>query len=110
VAKGSALYTNAAWDLVDASLQEGFTWASIALDDLPEDLQAMTYDELAGYVEQKRLDREAIQGEIQQVSLKREAHIKTVRARELAASDFGEAMKQAIREQAMAKGFKCDGC
>jgi len=65
---------------------------------------------VAGYVEQKHLDREAIQLEIQQVSLKREAHIKKVRARELAASDFGEAMKQAIREQAIAKGFECDGC
>jgi hypothetical protein len=110
VAKGSALYTNASWDLVDASLEEGFTWASVGVHDLPEALQSMSYDDLAGYVESKRSDREAIQEEIQQVSLKREAYIKKVRARELAASDFGEAMKQAIREQAMEKGFKCDGC
>jgi len=110
VAKGSALYTNASWDLVDASLQEGFTWVSIDLGDLPEELQSMSYDELAGYVESKRSDREAIQGEIQELSSRREAFIKKVRASELAASDFGEAMKQAIREQAMEKGFKCDGC
>jgi len=110
VAKGSALYTNASWDLVDASLEEGFSWVSVGVHDLPEALQSMSYDDLAGYVESKRSDREAIQEEIQQVSLKREAYIKKVRARELAASDLGEAMKQAIREQAMEKGFRCDGC
>ena len=33
-----------------------------------------------------------------------------MRAEELASSDLGEAMKQAIREQAMKKGFKCDDC
>jgi hypothetical protein len=110
VAKGTSLYTNESWDLVDASLQEGFDVASVAVEDLPESLRSMSDGELAGYVASKRLEREAIQTEIQTLSAKREAVIKQVRAEELASGDLGEAMKQAIREQAMKKGFKCDGC
>jgi len=109
-AKGTSLYTNASWDLVDASLQETFEISSVAVHDLPESLQSMSSEELAAYVAQKRLEREAIQSEIQALSSKREGFIKNVRAQELASSDLGEAMKQAIREQAIKKGFRCDDC
>jgi hypothetical protein len=109
-AKGTSLYTNASWDLVDASVQEGFDIASVAVQELPESLQSMSREELAGFVAGKRLEREAIQTDIQALSNKREDFIKKVRAEELASSDLGEAMKQAIREQAMKKGFECDGC
>ena len=110
VAKGTSLYTNGSWDLVDASLEKGFDFASIAARDLPESLQAMSRGELAGYVAGKRLEREAIQTEIQKTSSRREAFIKQARSKELASYDLGEAMKQAIRGQAMKKGFTCDGC
>jgi hypothetical protein len=110
VAKGTSLYTNASWDLVDRAGVEGFDWDSIALADLPESLQSMSADELDGYVNAKRAERESVQTEIQAVSLKREAFIRDVRSREIASSDIGEAMRQAIREQAMALGFTCDGC
>jgi len=109
-AKGTSLYTNASWDLVDASLQEGFDIASVAVHDLPQSLQSMSYEDLAGYVGGKRQEREAIQTDIQALSTQRENFIKQVRTEELASSDLGEAMKQAIREQAMKKGFECDGC
>ena len=110
VAKGSALYNNASWDLVDAAIQEGFDWDSIGVEDLPEELQSMAHEELAGYVAQKRADRESIQEQIQKISQQRENYIRAVRAREIASSDIGEAMRQAIREQAKAMGFTCDGC
>ncbi len=110
VAKGTSLYTNAAWDLVDASLEKGFDFGSIAVRDLPESLQSMSRSELAGYVAGKRQEREAIQTEIQKNSLKREAFIKQARSKELASDDLGEAMKRAIRGQAIKKGFTCDGC
>ena len=109
-AKGTSLYTNGSWDLVDASLEETFDINSVAVHELPESLQSMNTEELAGYVAGKRLEREAIQTEIQALSAKREGFIKNVRSQELAAGDLGEAMKQAIREQALKKGFKCDDC
>lgn len=109
-AKGTSLYTNASWDLVDASLQEGFEISSVAAQELPEALQSMNSEELAVYVAGKRLEREGIQGEIQALSSQREEFIRNVRTQELAGGDLGEAMKQAIREQALKKGFKCDDC
>jgi hypothetical protein len=110
VAKGTSLYTNASWDLVDASLEKDFDFASISARDLPESLQAMPRGELSGYIAGKRLERESIQTEIQRESSKREAFIKQARSQEIASQDLGDAMKQAIRGQAMKKGFTCDGC
>ncbi len=110
VAKGTSLYTNASWDLVDASLEEGFDIASIATDDLAEPLRSMSTDDLAGYVAEKRRERETIQTEIQTLSMQREALIKRVRSEQYATSDLGEAMRQAVREQATRNGLGGGGC
>ena len=59
-------------------------------------------------VEAKRNQRESIQTEIQRLSVDRENFIRNARAAE--AAGLGTAMRQAIREQARAKGFTCDGC
>lgn len=109
-AKGTSLYTNASWDLVDASIQPGFDLASIAVDDLPESLRSMSHADRVSYVAEKRRERETIQTEIQTLSAQRETLIKRVRAEQYASSDLGEAMKRAIREQAEKKGFNTDGC
>ena len=109
VAKGSALYTNASWDLVDAALEEGFDWDDLDPQDLPEELRAMTYEQLDAHIETVRVKREEIQHEIQLVSAERENYIKAVLAKDPAAlNGLGGAMLEAIREQAGAKGFSRD--
>ena len=110
VAKGGALYNNASWDLVDKTLEEGFDWDAISLADLPEEMQSMTVDESVEFIEAKRAQREGIQREIQAASAAREVFIKQAIANEIGEAGLGEAMRKAIREQAMAKGFTCDGC
>jgi len=111
VAKGSALYTNAAWDLVDATLQPDFDWSAIDDRDLPEQLALMTVEQRRAFVEEKRAAREAIQLEIQALSAEREAYIATALFQEGAGvPGLGSAMRDAIRQQAMAKGFECDDC
>ena len=45
VAKGGALYTNASWDLVDATLSADFDWNAVPLADLPQELQSMTREQ-----------------------------------------------------------------
>ena len=110
VAKGGALYNNASWDLVDKTLEEGFDWDAISLADLPEEMQSMTVEESAEFIEAKRAQREAIQREIQAASAAREAFVKQVIAERIGEAGLGEAMRKAIREQAMAKGFTRDGC
>lgn len=110
VAKGGALYNNASWDLVDKTLEEGFDWDTISLADLPEEMQSMTVDESVEFIEAKRAQREGIQREIQSASAAREVFVKQVIASRIGEAGLGEAMRKAIREQAMAKGFTCDGC
>ncbi len=109
MAKGGALYNNASWDLVDKTLEEGFDWDAISLVDLPEEMQSMTVDESVEFIEAKRAQREGIQREIQSASAAREVFIKQAIADRIGAAGLGEAMRKAIREQAMAKGFTSDG-
>lgn len=110
VAKGGALYNNASWDLVDRSLEEGFDWDALPLSELPEEMQSMTAEESAAFIESKRAAREAIQLEIQTVSAARESFVKQAIAERIGSAGLGEAMRASIREQAMAKGFSCEGC
>jgi Mg-chelatase subunit ChlD len=110
VAKGGALYNNASWDLVDKTLEEGFDWDAISLADLPEEMQSMTVDENVEFIEAKRAQREGIQREIQSASAAREVFVKQAIADRIGEAGLGEAMRKAIREQAMAKGFTCEGC
>lgn len=110
VAKGSALYTNASWDLVDRALQEDFSWEGLEVDDLPESMHTMTDEEIAAFVEAKRNQREAIQLEIQEASDARESYIRSVLMREQQALGLDGAVREALCEQAKAKGFKSDDC
>jgi Mg-chelatase subunit ChlD len=110
VAKGGALYNNASWDLVDRTLEEGFDWNSLSLADLPEEMQSMTVDEKVEFIGAKRTQREDIQREIQAASDAREMFVKKVIADRIGEAGLGEAMRKVIREQAMAKGFTCEGC
>jgi len=110
VAKGGALYNNASWDLVDKTLEEGFDWDAISLADLPEEMQSMTVDERVEFIEARRARREGIQREIQSASAAREVFVKQAIADRIGEAGLGEAMRKAIREQAMAKGFTCDEC
>ena len=110
VAKGGALYNNASWDLVDKTLEEGFDWNSLSVAELPEEIQSMTLAQRVEFVDAKRELRETIQSEIQAASEAREVFVKRVIADRIGDAGLGEAMRKVIREQAMAKGFSCEGC
>ena len=85
-------------------MAEGFDWSSVALAELPEELRPMTREQRVAVVDAMRKKRESIQTEIQKASAERETFIRSSLAAE--ATSLGSAMRQAIREQAMAKGFK----
>jgi hypothetical protein len=108
VAKGGALYSNQSWDLVDAAGAEGFDWDSLQVADLPPELQSMTREQQTAFVDAQRARRESIQAEIQRLSVERETFVRSALTAQ--AASLGYAMRQAIREQALAKGFTCDGC
>ena len=110
VAKGSALYTNASWDLVDRSLQDDFDWAALDESDLPEALGPLSEEQRIERVEQMRASREAVQLEIQELSREREQYIRAVLAEQQQAQGLDDAMREAIRSQAKTKGFTCEDC
>ena len=72
-------------------------------------MRAMTVEDRQAYVLTKRAERENIQNEIEKLSQERETFIKSALAK-AGNTGLGEAMREAIRDQAKAKGFTCDGC
>jgi hypothetical protein len=110
VAKSTALYDNARWDLVDATKQANFKWEDVNKDELPKELQGMSVDERKAYVEKKSAERAEIQKQIQDLNAKREAVVLAeMKKRGLDSQKaFDENVRKAIVDQAKAKGFQFD--
>ena len=100
--KSSRLYSNSSWDLVDAL--EGMTLGvEIEREALPEILKDKSDTEIKKYVETKKLERQKIQKEIQELSAKREAYIAKNQKDEK--GELENAMLNAIKKQAERKNY-----
>ncbi|SKB38807.1 vWA domain-containing protein [Maribacter arcticus] len=107
VSKSSRLYNNKKWDLVDAYDDAEFEISSVEKDELPEELQGKSENEIKLYVESKKNEREEIQNKIKEYNSKRLAYI----AENQKSNNSGElenAMVQAIKKQAASKNFSWD--
>jgi hypothetical protein len=105
--KASFNYRNGHWDLVDATADKEFDLSKVEDEDLPEDLRKLSVEERRKVIEGKRAERAKIQGEIAELSKKRQAFLdKAVKeAGGSADAAFDTAVRRAIREQARSKGF-----
>jgi hypothetical protein len=103
VSKGSHLYTNSTWDLVDAEKEAGFSYDKLKKDELPQELKGKTTSEIKKYLETKRNEREAIQNEIMELNEQRRKYI----AENTKETNNGleNAMVQAIKKQAEKKNY-----
>ena len=101
-AKASAVYNNAAWDLVDASKEKEFDLKNVKAEELPAEMQKMTPEERKAYVEKKQAERAAIQKEIAQVSVERQKYIDAEMKKQNLTADqsFDAAVRRTIQEQA----------
>lgn len=70
--KSSDSYSNARWDLVDASKEKGFDYKDVDRKTLPAELQKLTADDLRKRVEAEGARRAQIQSEIASLSQERE--------------------------------------
>ncbi|MHC4607414.1 MAG: hypothetical protein ACYTAF_10880, partial [Planctomycetota bacterium] len=107
-AKGTALYDNHRWDLVDATKDGKVQVEDMDEKDLPEEMQKMTPEERKQHVEKMRRERGRIQEEINELAKKRDEHIKEElekRSEDLKDS-FDENARKMTREQAEKKGFR----
>ncbi len=69
------LYTNAAWDLVDATANGDGISDKFDKESLPDSLKKLSTPQLKEYVKKKSAERNAIQTEITNVSVQRENYI-----------------------------------
>lgn len=107
-AKSSGLYNNARWDLVDAVAEEQVALEEVDRTHLPEDLQAMSDEELAAHVAAQAARRSEIQAELAELVAEREAYVTQKRAEQgdAAADDFGTAARKALAAQLRERGFQ----
>ena len=68
VSKSSRLYNNKSWDLVDAASDSEFELSEIAIEELPAELKGKSEREIKEFIDQKKLERESVQKEIQEVT------------------------------------------
>lgn len=107
VTKGSALYQNAHWDLVDACADAKFDLGKLKKEDLPEALQALTVDELRAHIAGKRQQRDQIRARIETLGRQRESFVAAELRRLGERGDrlFDKVVLEAVLQQAEAKGF-----
>lgn len=103
VSKGSHLYTNSSWDLVDAEEKADFSYDKLKKDKLPEELKGKTTSEIKKYIETKRSEREKIQKQITDLSEKRRNYV-AENSKEID-NNLENAMVQAIKRQAKKKSY-----
>jgi Mg-chelatase subunit ChlD len=95
-------------DLVDAVKEGLIETDAVSEDALPEEMQAMNTGERRAYVQEKIEERKKVQARIDELSVKRDTHLRAETER-LAAEGRGDGFDQqvltTIRQQAAAKGI-----
>lgn len=108
VSKGSAIYDNRSWDLVDGCAAGEMKLEEMKDEDLPAEMKGKTLEEKKVILAAKQAERGRIQAEVQVLQAKREAFVANAARNQ--ANEQGvtldDALKQAIRSQATSKGMK----
>ncbi len=105
VAKASANYQNASWDLVDAAKEKDFKLSELKAEDLPAEMQKMNAEERKAYLEKSAKERIDLQAKINQLNKAREQYVAT-RMKEIAGTKTLDAVVvSAVREQSAKRNF-----
>lgn len=106
--KATSNYQATNWDLVDACKQQTVKLAEIPVDQLPEQMRALSLADRQKLVTEMQTKREAIQKDVLVLNQKREAVVADEmkkRAIDVTKS-FDYAVRKAVREQARSKGMQ----
>lgn len=101
------VYRNDGWDLVDARKREGFDWAKLKDEELPEALRGKSPAERDAWLEALEAQRAAIQAKIQALSVERQKFVdeETKRLAGEGGKSIDAALVGALKRQAEEKGF-----
>jgi hypothetical protein len=103
--KATGLYSNTAWDLVDAVKNGQVDVKTVETADLPAELQKLSVEGRQAVVSAKAQERARIQSRIQELETERKRHLARVRRGEADADTLDSVMVQALRDQAACRGF-----
>lgn len=104
--KSSRMYTNAAWDLVDAYSQESIDLEELERASLPESLQEMSTAELEAHIVAAYEERLRINASIAEASNNRSQYIAEHTTRDPSRRSLGDAVVEAIRTLGEEAGLK----
>ena len=105
VTKGSAMYDNSDWDLVDA-LKSGLRLEQVKEEDLSAEMQAMAAGERREFVQQQSEERAQLKREIAELADQRRDHIAEQQAgKNDSEPGLDAAIQAGLRKVAEAKGF-----
>ena len=105
VAKASANYVNASWDLVDAVNENNLDVSKLKTEELPAEMQKMNADERKAFIEKNSKEREQLQAKIKQLNIEREQYV-AQRMKEVAGTNTLDAVViSAVREQSAKRNF-----
>jgi len=103
VSKGSHLYKNSTWDLVDAEEEADFSYDELKEEDLPEILKDKSTAEIKNYVEKQKAERNRVQQEISKLNQQRREFIAS--QKKTNSNGLESAMIEALKKQAQKKNY-----
>lgn len=105
--KGSGIYSNSQWDLVDACEDSTLKLEDIPDAELPEAMRGKTLEEKRAIIAASKAKRAELQKQVNELGVEREKFVQAELAKQNvdASKSFDLALRAAIRGQASAKGF-----
>lgn len=100
------VYDNSSWDVVDNVKKNSKFLEEVDKETLPKEYQNLTTEQLQKEIDKKMKEREQIQKEIQDLSIKRQNYIDQKMKEEKTEDDFGLAINNSIKEFAKIKGYE----
>lgn len=105
ISKSSRLYSNSAWDLVDADKNKKIDYTKIKRQKLPKELQNKSVSEIKIYVKEQAKKRKEIQNKIKELDLKRRKFITKKQKEGNKNNELDNVMIKAIKRQAKLKNY-----
>jgi len=107
-AKGSALYSNEVWDLVDACKKQSVKLDELKEEQLPEEMRKMNAEERKTHLAAKEAERAKIQSEISRLNTERNKFLAEEMKKRATAGEktLDEALIKAVKEQCQKKNFQ----
>ena len=105
ITKGSRLYDNSSWDLVDAEKKQKIDYKKIEKKKLPKELQNKSESEIKAYVKTKSKERAEIQKKIKELDAKRRSYIAKKQKEGSKKNELNNVMIKAIKRQAKLKNY-----